>query len=88
MVPEELSAGQPKQLISQSNHELKNSPRAQLARFGFVEKAGREWTRRFEPRWQKLARRVSVIHLQIGQIVVAIKLSDKRSFYKPVHAIL
>jgi hypothetical protein len=43
-VPEELSEAPPKRLISQSNHSLEKSPKASLARSGFVEKGGREWT--------------------------------------------
>lgn len=39
--PEEMSAGQPKQFISQTNHGLTKSPEATLACFQFVEKAGR-----------------------------------------------
>lgn len=45
---EELSAGQPKRLILQSNHGLTKSPRAALSRSRFVEKAGREWMGRLE----------------------------------------
>lgn len=37
---EEMSAGQPKQLILQSNHGIVKSPAATLARF----QAGRRWT--------------------------------------------
>jgi len=42
--PEELDRWAAKRLISQSNHRLANSPRTSIARSGFVEKAGREWT--------------------------------------------
>lgn len=46
--PEELSGHPPKRLISQSNHTLEKSPKPPIARSGFVEKGGREWTWRFE----------------------------------------
>ena len=51
MVPEELSGAPPKRLISQSNQGLEKSPRTSIARSGFLEKAGREWTGRFESSW-------------------------------------
>ena len=47
LVPEEMPAGQPKRLISYTNHRLANSPEATLACFKFAEKAGLRWTGKF-----------------------------------------